>query len=94
MGRPRLRVVFPVPGIMTARLTGRVAGVPRVPGAPSLIAGTAWCCSGCLRQGADLVPGGHDVAGPGPAGVDLEAALVAAAGQPGGGVQIAVPSRN
>jgi len=32
---------------MTAvRLAGRVAGVPRAPRAPSLIAWTAWCWSG------------------------------------------------
>jgi hypothetical protein len=62
-------------------------------GAPSLIAGTVWRWSGSLRQGADLVPGGHDVGGPGPAGVDLEAAPAAAAGQPGGSVQDAVTGR-
>ena len=76
-----------------ARLAGRVAGVPRAPGAPFLVAGTAWCWSGSVRQGADPVPGGHDVRGPGPASLDLQLALAAAAGQPGGDVQDAVTHR-
>jgi hypothetical protein len=80
-------------GIAAARLPGRVAGVPRAPGAPFLVAGTAWCWSGSVRQGADPVPGGHDVRGPGPAGLDLQLALAAAAGQPGGDVQDAVTHR-
>jgi hypothetical protein len=30
-----------------------------------LVAGMAWCWSRGMRQGADAVPGGHDVSGPG-----------------------------
>jgi hypothetical protein len=45
------------------------------------------CWSGGLWQGADLVPGGDDVSGPGPGGGDVEAVPAAAAGQPGCGVQ-------
>src|SRR6266581_2163772 len=55
-----------------------------------LAAGAVWRWSGGLRQGGDAVPGGHDVSGPGPAGLDVEAALAGAAGQLGGGVQDAV----
>src|SRR6266480_2372970 len=62
-------------------------GFHRAPGAPFLFAGVAWCWSGGLRQGADPVPGGHDVSGPGPGGLDPQAPLSAAAGQAGGGVQ-------
>jgi len=40
-------------------------------GGPSLIAGTAWCWSGGLRQGPDTSPGSHDVLGPGPVPRDL-----------------------
>src|SRR5690348_3391816 len=81
---------FRIPGITTARLASRVSGVPRAPGAPSLVAGTAWRWSGRVRQGGDPVPGGHDVGGPGPAGLDPQAASAAAAGQAGGRVQDAV----
>jgi len=63
-------------------------------GAPSLVAGMAWCWSGGLRQSADPIPGDDDVSGPGPAGLDLQLALAAAAGQAGGGVQDAVASPN
>jgi hypothetical protein len=42
------------------------------------------------RQGADMVPGGDDVRGTGPAGLDVEVALASAASQPAGGMQDAV----
>ena len=35
------------------------------PGCSFLARGAAWCWSGCLRQGAGPVPGGHDLGGPG-----------------------------
>jgi hypothetical protein len=65
----------------------RVAGVPRVPGAPSFGRWDGLALVTGLRQGADAVPGGHDVSGPGPGDLDLQAGLAAAAGQAGGGVQ-------
>jgi hypothetical protein len=73
-----------------ARLAGRVTGGSTGPGAPSLVAGMVCCWSRGLRQSADVVPGGDEVGGPGPACLDVEAALAAAASQPGGGVQDAV----
>src|SRR5437773_564002 len=78
---------FRVSGVTVARLAGRVAGF-HGPGAfLPLVAGAVWRWSGGLWQGADAVPGGDDVSGPGPGGLDVEAALAAAAGPPGGGVQ-------
>ena len=57
-----------------------------------LDAAAAWAVAQLDDGDAVLVvlPGGHDVSGPGPAGLDVEAALAAAAGQSGGGVQDAV----
>lgn len=85
-----MRVLFPGSWDSDGPASGPGGRGSTAPGAPSLIAGTAWRCSGGLRQGGDPFPGGHDVSGPGPAGLDLQAALAAAAGQPGGGVQDAV----
>src|SRR5258707_1712695 len=48
------------------------------------------CWSGCLGQGGDLLPGGGDVAGPGPGGGDPQLAAASAADEPGGGMQDAV----
>jgi hypothetical protein len=75
------------PGNGSGPADGPVAGVPRAPDAPSLVAGTAWRWSGGVRQGADPFPGGHDVSGPRPGRGDLRALLAAAAGRAGGGVQ-------
>jgi len=59
-----------------------------------LLTGVGSCWSGRLGQGGDAFPGGGDVSGPGPGGLDLEVALAAAAHQTGGGVQDAVASLN
>src|SRR5689334_5363669 len=73
-----------------ARLAGRAAGGSTGQGFPFVIAGTVCCWSGGLWQGADPVPGGGDVGGPRPDGLDAQAALPAAAGESGGGVPDAV----
>lgn len=75
---------------MTARLSGRVAGVPPALDARSLIAGTASGRSGWLRQGSDLVPGLLDPGCPGPGGLDFELPPAAAASQAGSNVQYSV----
>src|ERR1022692_2889624 len=73
------------------RLASRWPGVPRAPGwLPSVIAGTACCWSGCLRQGGDPRPGGGYRVRPGPGPGDLQLPAAPAADQLPGRVQDAV----
>ena len=78
----------------TARLPGRVAGVPQAPVFSFLLAGTGSCWSGCLRERADAPPRGGDRLGPRPGGLYFQAPSASAADQPGRGVQDPVASLN
>jgi len=60
------------------------------PGFAFLLAGMCLGWSDGVRDGVDALPGGGDLAGPGPGRGDLEDPAAAAADQAGGGVQEAV----
>jgi len=78
-----------------ARLWGRAAGGSTDPGMAWVVGiGHASWWSGGVGEGADAVPGGDDVVGPGPAGLDFQLPPAGAAGDAGGGVQDLVPSLN
>jgi hypothetical protein len=66
---------------------GRVTGVPRAPGFPSLLGGTDLRWSYGVRDGLDALPGGGDLLCPGPGCGDLQGSAAPAADQAGSGVQ-------
>jgi hypothetical protein len=69
------------------RLLGRVAGGSTGPGVSFLDSRDGLRWSGGVREGLDVLPGGNDRRGPGPAGGDLEGLAASAAHEPGGRVE-------